>query len=172
MCYKTCARPGFARVRTADPSKCPRAPSSKNASPGEQAEAPRRRWKPGQEQHPGPENQDSTCLINLGGLSLIIAQERGTAIEGIFKRYFEIGDHPKKVLSNPPEGQKGISTRATWLFLCLGQKKGRKKTRAQPWYARKSGKSPGQEGSIEPLKRFYRTPKGSIEPLLGPKKVL
>ena len=64
------------------------------------------------------------------------------------------------------ECQKGISPelRATWLsrgkkkvqflgifclFSCvLGQKKGRKKTRAQPWYARKSGKSPGQEWGV------------------------
>ena len=39
-------------------------PGSKNASPGEQSEAPRRRWKPGQEQHPGPENQDSQHMLN------------------------------------------------------------------------------------------------------------
>ena len=51
-------------------------------------------------------------------------------IEGILKRYPEIGDRPKKVLSNTPEG------------------------------------------SIEPLKRFYRTQKGSIQTFLGPKKVL
>ena len=51
-------------------------------------------------------------------------------IEGILKRYPEIGDHPEKVLSNPPEG------------------------------------------SIEPLKRLYRTPKVLSNPLLGPKKVL
>ena len=50
-------------------------------------------------------------------------------VEGILKRYPEIGDRPKKVLSNP------------------------------------------REGSIEPLKRFYRTPKGSIEaPFFGPQK--
>ena len=34
-----------------------------NASPGEQSEAPRRRWKPGQEQHPGPKNQDSQHML-------------------------------------------------------------------------------------------------------------
>ena len=35
-----------------------------NARPGEQSEAPRRRWKPGQEQHPGAENQDSQHMLN------------------------------------------------------------------------------------------------------------
>ena len=63
---KTCAvRPGFARVvgelRAADPSNV-QGPVEQKASPGEQSEAPRRRWKPGQEQSPGPENQDSTCF--------------------------------------------------------------------------------------------------------------
>ena len=33
-----------------------------NASTGEQSGAPRRRWRPGQEQHPGPENQDQHTL--------------------------------------------------------------------------------------------------------------
>ena len=35
-----------------------------NASPGEQSEAPRRRRKPGQKQHPGPENQDSQHMLD------------------------------------------------------------------------------------------------------------
>ena len=35
-----------------------------NASPGEQSEALRRRWKPGQEQRTGPENQDSQHMLN------------------------------------------------------------------------------------------------------------
>ena len=35
-----------------------------NASSGEQSEAPRRRWKPGQEQHTEPENQDSQHMLN------------------------------------------------------------------------------------------------------------
>ena len=60
---KTCVvRPVFARVVgelwTADPNNV-QGPVKQNASPGEQSEAPRRRWKPGQGQHPGPENQDS-----------------------------------------------------------------------------------------------------------------
>ena len=60
---KTCAvRPVFARVvgelRTADPSNV-QGPVKQIAGPGEQSEAPRRRQKPGQEQNPGPENQDS-----------------------------------------------------------------------------------------------------------------
>ena len=65
---KTCAvRPVFAPVvgelRAPHPSKCPRAHEA-NASPGEQSEAPRRRRKPGQEQHPGAENQDSQHMLN------------------------------------------------------------------------------------------------------------
>ena len=36
----------------------------RNASPGEQSEAPRRRGKPGQERHPGPQNQDSQHMLN------------------------------------------------------------------------------------------------------------
>ena len=62
---KTCAvRPVFARVvgklRAADPSNF-QVPVKQN---GQQSEALRPRWKPGQEQNPGPENQDSqvsTC---------------------------------------------------------------------------------------------------------------
>ena len=64
---KTCAvRPAFAWVvgelRAADPSNV-QGPVKQNASPGEQSEAPRRRWKPGQEQKPGPENQDSQHML-------------------------------------------------------------------------------------------------------------
>ena len=64
---KTCAvHPVFARVvgelRAADPSNVQR-PVKQNASPGEQSEAPRPRWKLGQEQNPGPENQDSQHMM-------------------------------------------------------------------------------------------------------------
>ena len=38
-------------------------PVKQNASPGEQSEGPRPRWKPGQEQNPGPENQDSQHML-------------------------------------------------------------------------------------------------------------
>ena len=38
-------------------------PLKQQASPGEQSEAPRRRRKPGQEQNPGPENQDSQHIL-------------------------------------------------------------------------------------------------------------
>ena len=38
-------------------------PVKQNTSPGEQSEAPRPRWKPGQEQNPGPENQDSQHML-------------------------------------------------------------------------------------------------------------
>ena len=60
---KICAvRPVFARVvgelRAADPSNV-QGPVKLNVSSGGQSEALRPRWKPGQEQHPGPENQDS-----------------------------------------------------------------------------------------------------------------
>ena len=64
---KTCAvRPVFARVvgelRAADPSNV-QGPVKQNASPGEQSEAPRPRWMPGQEQNPRPENQDSQHML-------------------------------------------------------------------------------------------------------------
>ena len=38
-------------------------PVKLNASAGEQSKAPRPRWKPGQEQNPGPENQDSQHML-------------------------------------------------------------------------------------------------------------
>ena len=64
---KTCAvHPVFARVvgelRAADPSNL-QGPVKQNASPGEQSEAPRSRWPPGQEQKPGPEGQDSQHML-------------------------------------------------------------------------------------------------------------
>ena len=64
---KTCAvRPVFARVvgelRAADPSNV-QGPVKQNASPGERSEAPRPRWKPGQEQNPGPENRDTQHML-------------------------------------------------------------------------------------------------------------
>ena len=64
---QTCAvRPVFARVvgelRAADPSNV-HGPVKQNASPGEQSEAPRPRWKPGQGQNPGPENQDNQHML-------------------------------------------------------------------------------------------------------------
>ena len=64
---KTCAvRPVFARalgeLRAADPSNV-QGPVKQNVSPGEQSEAPRPRWKPGQERHTGPENQDSQHML-------------------------------------------------------------------------------------------------------------
>ena len=64
---KTCAvRPVFARVvgelRAADPSNV-HGPVKQNASPGEQSEAPRPRWKPGQGQNPGPEIQDNQHML-------------------------------------------------------------------------------------------------------------
>ena len=65
---KTCAvRPVFARVvgelQAADPSSV-QGPVKQNASPGEQSEALRPRWKPMQEQNPGPENQDSQHMLD------------------------------------------------------------------------------------------------------------
>ena len=49
-------------LRAADPSNV-QGPVKQNASPGEQSEGPRRRWKPGQEQNSGPENQDSQHML-------------------------------------------------------------------------------------------------------------
>ena len=49
-------------LRAADPSNV-QGPVKQNASPGDQSEAPRPRWKPGQEQNPGPENQDSQHML-------------------------------------------------------------------------------------------------------------
>ena len=55
---KTCAvRPVFVRVvgsRGQQSQANVQGPMKQNASPEQQSEAPRRRWKPGQEQHPGP----------------------------------------------------------------------------------------------------------------------
>ena len=42
-----------------------------------------------------------------------------------------------------------ISEHCLLIFLCLGQKGAGKKFRAQPWYARKSRKSPGQSMSLK-----------------------
>ena len=65
---KTCVvRPVFAQVvgelQAADPSNV-QGPVKQNASPGAQSEAPRRRWKPGQEQNAGQESQDSQHMLN------------------------------------------------------------------------------------------------------------
>ena len=58
--------PVFARVVgelwAADPSSV-QGPVKQNASTGEQSEAPKPRWKPGQEQNPGPENQDGQHML-------------------------------------------------------------------------------------------------------------
>ena len=67
LCCKRCAvRPVFARVvgelRAADPSNV-HGPVKQNASPEAQSEAPRRGWKPGQGQNPGPENQDNQHML-------------------------------------------------------------------------------------------------------------
>ena len=64
---KRCAvRPVFARavgeLRAADPSNVQGLVKQK-ASPGEQSEAPRPRWKQGQKQNLGPENQDSQHML-------------------------------------------------------------------------------------------------------------
>ena len=65
---KTCAaRPVSARVvgelRAADPQGL----MKQNASAGERSEAPRRRWKPGLEQHPGAENHDIEHMLKQPG---------------------------------------------------------------------------------------------------------
>ena len=67
LCCKNMAvRPVFARVVgelwVADPSSV-QGRVKQNASAGEQSEAPGPRWKPGQEQNPGPENQASQYML-------------------------------------------------------------------------------------------------------------
>ena len=61
-CKNMCCASRFARVVgelwAADPSNV-QGPVKQNARPGDQSEAPRPRWKPGQEQNPAPGNQDS-----------------------------------------------------------------------------------------------------------------
>ena len=76
---KTCAvLPVLARVvrelQAADPSNC--GAIKQIASLGEQAEAPRRRWKPVPEQRPGPENQDSQHMLNQPRGSFTDIRER------------------------------------------------------------------------------------------------
>ena len=65
---KTCAaRPVFAQVAGSCRQQIQanvQEPMKQHASSEEQAEAPRRRWKPGQEEHPGPENQDSQQMLD------------------------------------------------------------------------------------------------------------
>ena len=75
---KTCAvRPVFARavgeLRAADPSNV-QGPVKQNASPKQQFEAPRPRWKLGQEQRPGPENQDSQHMLKQPRGSFPVSQ--------------------------------------------------------------------------------------------------
>ena len=68
--------------------------------------------------------------------------DQGPSIEGILKRYPEIGDPPKKVLSNPPEGSI----------------KPLKKSSIEPPFG-------PQKGSIEPLWEGLQNHwQGSIEP--------
>ena len=65
---KTCAvRPVFVRVI----GSCGQQSQAnvqglmkQNASPEQQSEAPRRRWKPGQEQHPGPPKPGQQHMLN------------------------------------------------------------------------------------------------------------
>ena len=89
---KTCAvRPVFARVvgelRAADPSHV-QAPVKQNARPGDQSEALRPRWKPGQEQNPGPENQDSQHMLEQprGSFPELLIAGRIPQLEGRFQR--------------------------------------------------------------------------------------
>ena len=76
---------------------------------------------------------------------LLFVALKDALVEGILKRYPEIGGRPKKVLSNPPEGS------------------------IEPI---EEGSIEPQEGSIEPpfgpQKRFYRTlVRGTSEPQTG-----
>ena len=87
---KTCAvRPVFARavgeLQAADASNV-QGPVKQNSSPGEQA--PRPRWKPAQEQNPGPENQDSQHMLNQPR-GFFPNQPRGSFSEKKSLGYFE-----------------------------------------------------------------------------------
>ena len=59
--FCTCGRQGSRRQQI---QAAAQAAIKQNASPETQSEAPRGRWKPGPEQHPGPENQDSQHMLN------------------------------------------------------------------------------------------------------------
>ena len=74
-------------------------PVKQNASPGEQSEAPRPRWKPGQEQNPGPENQDSQHMLE---------QPRGSFPDFDPCRRATMSQH-KSVELIPEPGQRGRS---------------------------------------------------------------
>ena len=125
---KTCSvHPVFARVveelRAADPSKCPRA-MKQNASPGEQFEAPRRRWKPGPEQHRGPEKTRtaSTCRINPG--------MSGDALSA---RHFVRRDYHQR------RKKEALSGGFLLIFLCFRPKRTTQKSAPNPgdqWYRR------------------------------------
>ena len=77
---------------------------------GEQSEAQRRRWKPGQEQHAGPENQDSQHMPN---------QPRGS-----FPEYHQSCAQP----GFRAEKKGAISGHLLFIFLCLGKQGQEKKT--------------------------------------------
>ena len=62
MCCASRFCMGGGGAEAADPSNV-QGPVKQNASPGEQSEAPRPRWKPGQQQNTGPENQDSQHML-------------------------------------------------------------------------------------------------------------
>ena len=88
-----------------------------NASPGELSEAPRRRWKPGKEQHPGPENQNGQHMLDepTGGLCLIInvaLQEKSGNTPGSPRHSLtDVGDQPTDVLCDP---EKFKNRSRTW----------------------------------------------------------
>ena len=59
--------------------------------------------------------------------------------------FLQEGISPELCATWLSRGKKGaISEHFLFIFLCLGHKSAGTKTRAQPWYRRKSGKSPGQ----------------------------
>ena len=76
MCCASCFRTGG---KGAAGSRSKQGPMKQNASPGEQSEAPRRRWKPGRSSTQYPRTRTvSTCWINPGGLSLMLLILMGT----------------------------------------------------------------------------------------------
>ena len=108
-------RPVFARVlgelRAADPSECPRAHEG-NASPGEQSEAPRRRWTPGPEQHPGQETpgRSAHAESTQGVLQMLKSHSEYPSDTKLLltKNYFEIIIFEKLRISRVISGKKSF----------------------------------------------------------------
>ena len=83
-----------------------------NASTGHQSEAPRRRWKPGLEQHAGLENQDSQHMLNLVDISDTIVTTSITDRNKILSELFRVRKKQAKhkVFGRDIPGTSGTQT--------------------------------------------------------------